>query len=107
MNINLDFPTVDGVPVYPIWGASSGIHTSADVISAQTLVSQLADGLGLDELWSEFETILSFWNNERTSITDLLSFKTTVAGEAVVQSVDSGPFERATEMGIAVAQGVP
>ena len=36
-----------------------------------------------------------------------MSFKTTLAGEAVVQSVDSGPFERATEHGIAVAQGVP
>ena len=79
----------------------------ADVICAQTLVCQLADGLGLDELWEEFETILNFWNSERTSITDLLSFKTTLAGEAVVQSVDSGPFERATETGIAVAQGVP
>ena len=36
-----------------------------------------------------------------------LSFRTTLAGEAVVQSVDSGPFERATEHGVAVAQGVP
>ena len=100
-------PTIDGVPVYPIFGATTGIHSAADVISAQTLVSQLADGLGLDELWEEFETILNFWNSERTSITDLLSFRTTLAGEAVVQSVDSGPFERATEYGVAVAQGVP
>jgi hypothetical protein len=45
------FPLVDGIPIYPIWGASSGIHVAADVISAQTLVSQLADGLGLNELW--------------------------------------------------------
>ena len=36
-----------------------------------------------------------------------MSFRTTLAGEAVVQSVDSGPFERATEYGVAVAQGVP
>jgi hypothetical protein len=98
----------DGIPVYPIFGASStGIHVAADVISAQTLVSQLADGLGLDELWTEFEEILSFWNKERTSITDLLTFNTTLAGEAVVQSIDSGPFERATEHGVAMAQGVP
>jgi hypothetical protein len=100
-------PTIDGVPVYPIFGATTAIHSAADVVSAQTLVSQLADGLGLDELWEEFETILNFWNSERTSITDLLSFRTTLAGEAVVQSVDSGPFERATEYGVAVAQGVP
>ena len=46
-----------------------------DVISAQTLVSQLADGLGLDELWEEFETILNFWNHERVSITDLLTLR--------------------------------
>lgn len=98
----------NGIPVYPIFGSTqTGTHTSADVISAQTLVSQLADGLGLDELWDEFETILNFWNTQRTSITDLLTFKTTLAGEAVVQSIDSGPFEKATEFGIAVAQGVP
>ena len=58
-------PLVDGVPVYPTYGATApggrmGTHTSADVISAQTLVSQLADRLSLDELWSEFEEILPF-----------------------------------------------
>src|SRR6476661_1923715 len=108
LDLSGSIPLVNGIPVYPIYGSTqTGTHTTADVISAQTLVSQLADGLGLDELWEEFETILNFWNTERTSITDLLTFKTTLAGEAVVQSVDSGPFERATEQGIAVAQGVP
>ena len=99
---------VNGIPVYPIFGSQqTGTHVAADVISAQTLVSQLADGLSLDELWREFEIILNFWNTERISITDLLTFRTTVAGEAVVQSIDSGPFERATEQGVAVSQGVP
>ena len=45
--------------------AQTGTHTSADVITAQTLVSQLADGLGLDELWEEFETIFNFWNTRK------------------------------------------
>jgi hypothetical protein len=101
------FPLVDGIPVFPIYGAASGIHTSADVISAQTLVSQTADELSLDELWEEFTAILDFWNKERTSLTDLLSFKTTVAGEAVVQSIEADSFEKATEFGVAMAQGVP
>jgi hypothetical protein len=51
--------------------------------------------------------ILSYWNTERLSISDLLSFRTTLAGEAVPQSVSIGPFERATEYGISVAQGPP
>ena len=108
LDLSGSIPLVNGIPVYPIYGSQQmGTHTSADVVSAQTLVSQLADGLGLDELWEEFETILNFWNSERTSITDLLSFKTVLAGEAVVQNVDSGPFEKASEFGVAVAQGVP
>ncbi len=104
-------PLIDGVPVYPIFGATTGgrmgIHAAGDVISANTLVSQLADGLSLDELWDEFSTILNFWNTERLSVSDLLSFRTTLAGEAVPQSVSIGSFERATEYGVSVAQGPP
>jgi hypothetical protein len=41
-------PLIGGVPVYPIFGATTGgrmgIHAAGDVISANTLVSQLADG---------------------------------------------------------------
>ena len=77
LDLSGSIPLVNGIPVYPIYGSTqTGVHTSADVISAQTLVSQLADGLGLDELWDEFESILNFWNTERVSITDLLSFST-------------------------------
>jgi hypothetical protein len=104
-------PTINGIPVYPIFGATAsgrmGIHSAADVISANTLVSQLADGLSLDELWEEFETVLSFWNSERLAVSDLLSFKTTLAGEAVPPSISIGSFERATEFGVSVAQGPP
>jgi hypothetical protein len=31
-------PTIEGVPVYPIFGATTGIHSAADVVSAQTLM---------------------------------------------------------------------
>ena len=73
-------PLVDGIPVYPIFGATApgrmGIHAAGDVISANTLVSQLADGLSLDELGDEFSEILSYRNTERLAVSDLLSFKT-------------------------------
>jgi hypothetical protein len=105
-------PLVDGIPVYPIFGSQlvggrMGIHAATDVLSANTLVSQLADRLSLDELWLKFSEILSYWNTERLSISDLLSFRATLAGEAVPQSVSIGPFEHATEYGISVAQGPP
>jgi hypothetical protein len=112
LDLSGEFPLIDGIPVYPIYGATApvgrmGIHAAADIVSANTLVSQLADGLSLDELWEEFSEILSFWNTERLAISDLLSFRTTLAGEAVPQSVSIGSFEQATEYGIAVAQGPP
>ena len=56
---------VDGIPVYPIFGAAGsgpgrmGIHSSGDVISTATLVSQLADGLDLDTLFEELSNILT------------------------------------------------
>jgi hypothetical protein len=59
LDLSGPIPLVDGIPVYPIFGSQlvggrMGIHAAADVLSANTLVSQLADGLSLDELWLEF-----------------------------------------------------
>ncbi|WP_258043808.1 hypothetical protein [Mycobacterium kansasii] len=92
---------------YPIYGATAptgpahGIHTSADV-----LVDRTADGTDLNAMWDEFRDVLAIWNNERTSITDLLAFRTVVPAEAVPQNLAVGSFEEASELGVPKAAGV-
>ena len=39
-------PTTEGVPVYPIFGATTGIHSAADVVSAQTLMRTVHAAIG-------------------------------------------------------------
>jgi len=67
-------PTVDGVPVFPIYGAQPmGTLSSGDVITARNLlVSSLGDGFDLTTLWEEFESILDQWNNHRTGLASLI-----------------------------------
>ena len=55
--------------------------------------------MDLNDLWNEVQEVLQLWNDERKSITDLLSFKTTVVADAVPQSITSDSFEEATELG--------
>ena len=106
-------PTIDGIPVFPIFGSAGpgpgrmGIHSSGDIISTASLVTQTADGLDLNTLFEELTEAFSLWNTERTGVSDLLSFKVTVPGEAVPQSIGADSFERATEFGIPTAQGPP
>jgi hypothetical protein len=92
---------------WPIWGATAptgdhGIRTSGDV-----LVNQTADGTDLNAVWDEFRTVLAFWNTERTSVTDLLAFRTTETAEAVPQTFTVGSMEKATELGVPKAGGFP
>jgi hypothetical protein len=82
---------------FRIWGASggnSGISTRGD-----TLVNMTNDGVDLNEIWDEVAEVLRLWNSERKSITDILSFQTTVVADAVPQSYTSDSFEEATEFG--------
>ncbi|OBY30483.1 hypothetical protein ACT18_17695 [Mycolicibacter kumamotonensis] len=83
-------------------GGDQGIRTSGDV-----LVDRTADGTDLNAVWDEFRDVLAFWNNERTSIVDLLAFRTTDTAEAVPQTFTVGSMERATELGVPQAGGFP
>ena|SRR5947209_8296941 len=74
--------SIDGVPVGPIFGGTAptpqyGINVKGDV-----LVNQTADGIDLNALWDEFHDLSDVWNQERTSLTDLLVFDTTVSTSA-------------------------
>jgi hypothetical protein len=84
-------------------GAQYGINVRADALR----VSSLRDGTDLDAVWDLFRDLLDVWNRERSSITDLLTFRTTLSAEAVPQTVSIGSFEAATEMGVPKSANVP
>ncbi|WP_225346443.1 hypothetical protein [Mycobacterium intracellulare] len=99
--------TIDGIPVGPLFGGTQpnvqyGINTSGDV-----LVNQLADGTDLNEVWEEFSELLEIYNTEQKSITDLLTFKVTVSGDAVPQDMTVGSFEEATDLGVPKSAAPP
>ncbi|MGC5257116.1 hypothetical protein ACPXCG_12250 [Gordonia sp. DT218] len=83
----------------PIYGAEPrigrGISSQGDV-----LVNSTADGIDLNTIWDEWAGVLEVWNAERTSIASLLSFYTTLRGEAVPQTLAQMKFEEASEYGI-------
>src|SRR4051812_18939742 len=74
---------------------AKGISTQGDV-----LVNQTADGVDLNDIWAEVADLFNMYNNERSAIAGLLSYRTTQAAEVVPQSVSSDSFEIATESGI-------
>jgi hypothetical protein len=82
--------------------AQYGVNVRGDV-----LVDRTADGVDLNHVWDEFRDLLQLWNTERTSLTDLLMFKTTATGEAVPQNVAVPSFEEATEFGVPKSANAP
>ena len=74
---------------------AKGISTFGDV-----LVNLTADGVDLNEIWSEVQSALELYNKERSSVTDLLSYRTIAAADAVPQSISSDSMEQATEFGV-------
>ena len=86
----------------PTGSAQYGIVTASD-----RLVTYLTDGTDLNHVWTLFGELLDFWNHERTSITDLLTFKTTNPVDAVPANLLTSSFEMATETGVPKAANLP
>jgi hypothetical protein len=72
-----------------------GISTRGDV-----LINMTADGVDLNDIWAEVQDVLAIYNDERSAIRNLCSFRTLNAADAVPQSISSESFEEATEFGI-------
>ena len=105
-------PTIDGVPVWPIFGATSpaaryGTMSTGDILDSQVLVSKTVDGIDLGSLWDEFSKLLDIYNNHTTKLCDLLRFPVTIPGSAVLQGISSPDFEVSTEYGAPMAAGPP
>jgi hypothetical protein len=83
----------------PIAGGASGVHTRADVVTA------LADGTDLNDLWETYQAMLAVQNARRDGLVNFLSYPVTSPFDAVGQGGES-KFERASEFGIPRAQRV-
>ena len=77
---------------------AKGISTRGDV-----LVNQTADGVDLNDIWAEVQEALELYNEHRSAVASLLSYRTIQVADAVPQSISSDSFEEATEFGIARA----
>lgn len=82
--------------------ARQGIQAQGDV-----LVNELADGTDINLVWEELIRAFSLYNEERTTIASLLSFRTVNSSDVVAQSIGTSSFERATEHGLPKSAGTP
>ena len=80
-----------------IWGSEqgSGINTQGHV-----LVNKTNDGVDLNVIFAEIESLLETWNGERQTVASLISYPTTVPADAVPQSLNVEPFDLASEFGV-------
>lgn len=81
---------------------TKGISTSGDV-----LVNETADGVNLNDIWTEIGKVLELYNQHRSAIVGLLSYRTTAVADVIPQSVDGESFEVATEFGVPTALREP
>jgi hypothetical protein len=75
-----------------IAGGDRGIQTEADALTTT------ADGRDLNDVWAEFQRVLSVWNTQRQAIVNFLTFSVTEPVENVPQ-VPTVDFEEASEFG--------
>ena len=78
------------------FGADSarGYSTEGDV-----LVSQTADGVNLNAVWDEIAAVMAVWNSKRSALASIISYPTTVPGDAIPQTMGGDHFEEASEFG--------
>jgi hypothetical protein len=81
---------------------TKGISVSGDV-----LVNETADGVNLNDLWTEIKSALELYNAHRSTIVRLLSYPTIAVADIIPQSVEGESFEVATEFGVPTALREP
>ncbi len=76
-------------------------------VAGDVLVNETADGVNLNAIWDEIGTVLRLFNEQRSTITRLLSYPTVAVADVIPQSVDGESFEIATEFGVPTAMREP
>jgi hypothetical protein len=74
-------------------GFERGYNQAADV------VTQLADGTDINQMWREFQKTLNMFNDDRDTLIGMLSYKVSNPVDRVMQPSTSEDFEEATEFG--------
>lgn len=74
-------------------------------VEADVLVSESADGVNLNAIYKSQQEVLKAWNSERLAFAALLSYPTTVTGDAVPQNLASESFEEEGEFSIPKSMG--
>ncbi|GAA2427104.1 hypothetical protein [Mycolicibacterium llatzerense] len=80
----------------PPFGGEGGYNDSGDALPR---VTETADGVDLNTIWTEMQQALDKWNSSRSAIADLLSYWHTSAADAVPQGLNEQSFEEASEYG--------
>lgn len=70
-----------------------GTHTAADI------VTQTADGVDLNSIWDDFQTLLNVVNSQRQALINFLTFGVSSPTEMVAQPGEGVDFEEASEFG--------
>ncbi len=71
-----------------------GINAAGDLP-----VAQLLDGSDAAQLFKDYVEVVKAQNDKQDTLVSLLTFKTTLASDAVLQSIDAGELELASEYG--------
>src|SRR5882757_9274478 len=91
-------PTIDGIPVFPIFGASQPIQQGG-YASSGDLVTHTADGIDLNDLWDIAALALEIYNEQQQTLIDLFTFPVETPVEVVPQ-IGEISFDELTEYGI-------
>lgn len=91
-------PTIDGVPVFPIFGGTQPVQQGGYATAAD-LVTHTADGVDLNDLWNIASAALEVYNAQKQTLIDLLTFPVETPVEVVPQMGEIS-MDELTEFGI-------
>ena len=105
-------PTIDGVPVWPIFGATSpaaryGTMSTGDILDSKCWSPRPRTALTWGACGTSSPSCWTCTTTTPTKLCDLLRFPVTIPGSAVPQGISSTEFEVATEYGVPQAAGPP
>lgn len=82
-------------PTLP-FGADGGIQLESDALPR---VTHTVDNVDLNRIWDEVQAVVARYNELRSALSGLLTFRHTNAADAIPQSSALHKFETATELG--------
>jgi hypothetical protein len=91
----IEFADIRSLGFLPgIKGGAGGISTTGDLITATV------DGVDLNDLWNEFQTVNAEYNRQRQTLVDFLTYSVQNPIEQVPILGSQGDFEEASEFGV-------